>query len=406
MQLPEDMAKNFLWMQAPSIHRLLQAIPDAATSIWFVGGCVRDALLGLTPHEIDFATRYTPQEIEGFLKTTGLGCIPTGLRHGTVTALVDGIPYEITTLRKDVETDGRHAVVAFTTDRHEDAARRDLTFNALYLSIDGELFDPFMGWEDLKAGRVRFIGNARDRIQEDYLRLLRFFRFYQRYGQTVPDAATMQAIIELAPGLQRISGERLHQEIWKILEHPDPLKALDLMAQTPLLEILFGQTRVPEPLRHLLDLETQHHVPTTLLTRLYLLLYQGTAQLDAILNRFKCANDEKKWMHQMDVFLKKAPTAFNQASLYHIGAPFCQQAALLWMALTPSADLSPFLEKARTWEKPLFPLTGKDLKANGLTESPRLGQILGQTETWWIEQNFQPDHAACLQHALALTSQP
>ena len=201
------------WMQSPAVEAVIAALEAGGGEVRFVGGCVRDMLAERPIKDIDLATPMAPETVMQKLEAAGLKVVPTGLKHGTVTAVSQGRPFEVTTLREDVETDGRHALVAFTDSWEADAARRDLTMNALSLSPAGDLYDPFGGREDLAAGRVRFVGAARIRIAEDYLRLLRFFRFHAYYGRGEPDPEGLAAAEALAPGLTRLSAERVRDEL-------------------------------------------------------------------------------------------------------------------------------------------------------------------------------------------------
>ncbi len=212
----------------PTLGRVWDALPEARV----VGGAVRDALADRAVMDIDLATPRAPVHVMLALKRAGVKVVPTGLTHGTVTAAVDGRGFEITTLRRDLETDGRHAVVAFTEDWRLDAARRDFTINAMSMARDGSVFDYFNGTADLENGRVRFVGDPATRIAEDYLRILRFFRFYARYGRVPPDAATLDALRAGIPGLARLSVERVWMELRRILGAPDPVEAVGLMAAT------------------------------------------------------------------------------------------------------------------------------------------------------------------------------
>ncbi len=225
------------FLDAPAVAAVLAALPGARA----VGGCVRDALAGRDIADVDVAAPVAPDVIAARLRQAGLKVFETGLDHGTVTAVLDHVPVEVTALRRDVVTDGRHAVVAWTTDWREDAARRDFTINAMSLTPDGALFDYFGGRADLAAGRVRFVGDPDTRLAEDYLRALRFFRFQARYGVGAPDAAAVAAIARAVPGLARLSAERVWMELKRILSVPDPVAAVDLMAQTGVLEAVLPE---------------------------------------------------------------------------------------------------------------------------------------------------------------------
>ncbi|MEA2775075.1 MAG: poly(A) polymerase, partial [Acetobacteraceae bacterium] len=213
------------FLNDPALAKIWDALPDARV----VGGAVRDGLANRPVADIDLATPSPPEAVIAALRDAGVKVVATGLAHGTVTAVVDGHGFEVTTLRRDVETDGRHAVVAFTADWRQDASRRDFTMNAMSIARDGTLFDYFGGNADLHAGRVRFVGDPATRIAEDYLRILRFFRFYARFGHVPPDAATLQALRAGIPGLARLSVERVWNELHRILAAPDPVAAVEQM---------------------------------------------------------------------------------------------------------------------------------------------------------------------------------
>ncbi|WP_333779801.1 CCA tRNA nucleotidyltransferase, partial [Falsiroseomonas oryzae] len=216
---------------------------------------MRDALAGRVVHDVDVAVPLPPEEIARRLSAAGLKVFETGLQHGTLTAVLDRQPVEVTALRRDVTTDGRHAEVAWTTDWREDAARRDFTINAMSLAADGRLWDYFGGREDLEAGRVRFVGDPATRLAEDYLRALRFFRFWARYGRGAPDGAALAAIRDAVPGLAaRIAAERIWMELKRLLEAPDPMGALELMREAGLLAALLPEAVGPEVLARLVGI--------------------------------------------------------------------------------------------------------------------------------------------------------
>ncbi len=219
------------WMTAPSALKLMAVLGEAR----FGGGAVRNALLGKPVTEVDIATPLVPERVRELLIAAGIKAVPTGIEHGTITAVVDGTPYEVTTLRRDVETDGRRAVVAFTTDWAEDAQRRDFTMNALYASADGEILDTVGGIADLEAGRVRFVGDAVMRIREDYLRILRLFRFHAWYGSGELDAGALRAAEQEKLGLAKLSGERIAKEMLRLVEAENPVPVLHAMSQTSIL---------------------------------------------------------------------------------------------------------------------------------------------------------------------------
>ncbi|HWA45288.1 MAG TPA: CCA tRNA nucleotidyltransferase, partial [Hypericibacter adhaerens] len=243
------------WMIDARTQAVIAALRADGAELRFVGGCVRDAVLGRAIKDIDLATPDPPETVIALLKRAGLKAVPTGIEHGTVTAVVEKQPFEVTTLRRDVETDGRHAKVEFTDDWRADAARRDLTFNAMSLSPDGTLHDYFGGFDDLQAGRVRFVGDAATRIEEDVLRLLRFFRFYAHYGKPPPDAVALEACRRMAPRLPDLSGERIQAETLKLLAASDPAPVVALTQNDGVLEHWLPEARSVARLAALVRIE-------------------------------------------------------------------------------------------------------------------------------------------------------
>jgi len=386
-------------MTAPETRRLLAALGRDGGVARFVGGCVRDAWLGRAVKDVDIATPLPPEAVIARLEAAKLGAVPTGLAHGTVTAVVNHRPFEITTLRRDVETDGRHAVVQFTDDWEADARRRDLTINALFCDAEGRIWDYVGGVADLQAGRVRFVGEARRRIEEDYLRLLRFFRFHAHYGKGDPDPDGLAAAVALAPELARISAERKRDELMKLLAAPDPLPVLRLMAEQRVLPQVLPEAGAPEfaRLERLLDMLPE--APPLL--RLAALLPEGAEAAAATARRLRLSNEARDKL----VFLRDPATGapliadrlgFRRA-LQRQGA-----GAVLSRLLLIDTELE-FLGAAKAeasdWaEKPL-PIQGADLIAAGFAAGPALGETLRRVEDWWLLEDRRPDKAACLAKA-------
>jgi poly(A) polymerase len=369
----------------------------------FVGGCVRDTLLRRDGPEldIDIATPLAPAEVIAALEAAGLKAVPTGIDHGTITAVANGRPFEITTLRRDVETDGRRAVVAFTEDWAEDAARRDFRLNALYAEPAGRLHDPTGGGvEDAHAGRIVFVGEPETRIAEDYLRILRFFRFYAAYGRGEPDAAGLAACAALRQGLLGLSGERTAKELLKLLAAPDPRPALAAMAQTDVLGVLLPGAGDLARLNGLVEIEGD--VPDNIL-RLAALLPDDREELLAAIERLRLANATR------DRLLAACPDATAvtpqmsaqaaRAAIYRLGgATFADRIQLGW-ARAPASESEAWatlLAMAETWTPPPFPLNGADIKALGVSEGPQVGELRRTLEAWWIAQDFTPDRQAAL----------
>jgi poly(A) polymerase len=357
----------------------------------FVGGCIRNTLTGHPVDDIDIATRLTPDEVIAALKAAGLKSVATGVDHGTVTAIASGRPFEITTLRRDVETDGRRAVVAFTQDWAEDAQRRDFRLNAVYADLTGALFDPTGdGVADARAGRIVFVGDARMRVREDYLRILRFFRFFAWYGGGAPDAAAVAACEALKAGLADLAAERVSKELLKLLAAPDPRPSVALMRETGVLAaILPGADDLavfdamvaitPDPLLRLAALAPDEAGRTARALRL------SNAQRDRLIAATAAE-------------LAPMDARAARRSLYAIGTgAFLDQARLAWAAgRGGDAEWSPLLALADGWSRPVLPVTGADATAAGLSPGPALGAALRGVEAWWIDEDFAPGREAAL----------
>jgi len=386
------------WMTAPATVKLMAALGDAR----FVGGAVRNALMGKPVTEIDVATPLLPSEVTRRLAAAGIKAVPTGIEHGTITAVVDGSPFEVTTLRRDVETDGRRAVVAFTADWAEDAQRRDFTMNALYASADGEVLDTVGGIDDLEARRVRFVGDAVTRIREDYLRILRLFRFHALYGSGDIDAAALAAATGEKHGIARLSGERIAKEMLRLFEAPDPVAVLRVMGHASILsEVLPGEPN----LSRFANLVATG-VVTDALLRLAALMpgpesaVPPTVFANEVGERWRLSNAQRDRLlaiARADTRFAAAPSGPELRRLgYWLGKPLLEDILLLNWAENPkdaaawrqsSADLG-------KWQRPRFPLTGADVKRAGIAEGPRVGRVLAEIEAWWVEGDFAADAAA------------
>ncbi len=407
------------WMTAPETRAVIAALSAEGAEVRFVGGCVRDALAGRPVKDVDLATPDRPEMVTALLQAAGLKAVPTGLDHGTVTAVSGHRPFEITTLRVDVETDGRRAKVAFTDDWQADAARRDLTFNAMSCRPDGRLFDPFGGQADLSAGRVRFVGDPRDRIREDYLRLLRFFRFQAHYGRVPPDPQILAVARELAPRLGGLSGERIRGEILRLLDAPDPLPVLDLMIGDGLLAAILPQISETAVLRCLLQLDLPEAADPVL--RLGALLPPGAEVARDVAERLRLSNAETAelvMLGEPEAVLGEAAAALTRGSgdpavrhalsiaLYRAGAAQLRTALAIGCARllaaepaqreTALAGLQKALGIAVDWQERRFPLGGADVLRLGYSSGPDVGSLLRAVEDWWIAEDFVPDRAACL----------
>ena len=388
------------WMTDAATRAVIAALEAGGVEARFVGGCVRDALAGRKIKDIDIATPARPERVLSLIEDAGLKAVPTGLQHGTVTAVADHHPFEITSLREDVETFGRHATVAFTDDWKADAARRDFTFNALSLAPDGRLYDPFEGRADLAAGRVRFVGDPVARIREDYLRILRFFRFQAHYGLIEPDRQTLAAIQANLDGLDRLSGERLGAELRKLLSAPDPYPALAAMEATGALAHLLPLAVLPG-LRALLALEGQADP----LLRLAALLPREEAAARDTAQRLRFSNAARDRLVGLLAPGIAVTLGSNRADLrlaaYRLGAERVQDLLLLEAARedADAAALEGAKQALADWRSPAFPLQGRDLMTLGFEAGPALGRTLAALEDWWIEADYAPDRQACLAEA-------
>ena len=392
------------WMTAAATRRVVAALTADGTAVRFVGGCVRDAVAGRSVKDIDIATPDPPQRVMELLRRANIHAIPTGFAHGTVTAVSDGKPFEITTLRHDVETYGRHAKVAFTDDWVADAARRDFTINALSCAPDGAVFDPFNGLADLQAGLVRFVGDPYERIREDVLRLLRFFRFYAHFGRPPPHAESLAACTALAPKLPTLSAERVRAELLRLLEAPDPAPVLHLMQEAGVLPFLLPEATRFDRLTAMPELEVRHTVPDPV-RRLAATLEVDAAGALAVAQRLKLSNAERDRLVALASRpdLGSDPAAMRRA-LYRLGAERYGDLAFLSAAETgDTALLEQRLLAARAWQPHRLPLTGGDVMRLGVPRGPEIGRLLAAVEEWWLAGDFQASREACLEQLRKLT---
>ncbi len=385
------------WLEWPATRAVLEALLADGGSARFVGGAVRDGLLGLPVKDVDLATPLTPQAVIARLQQAGLKAVPTGIAHGTITAVADHKPFEITTLRHDVETFGRHARVAFTEDWRADAARRDFTMNALYADGEGWVYDYFGGVEDARAGRVRFIGDPAARIDEDALRVLRFFRFHAHYGQGAIDQAGLAACAARHLALSGLSWERIRDEVLKLLAAPDPTPSWTLMRKAAILEAVLPELTDTDRLARLVAVERHYRVADPL-RRLIALLPMRADVVAAVVARLRLRSRDSKRALAMvgtDVVvtpLMSVPAA--RAALYALGREgFIDR---LLMTATPEAELAFWLDFAEQWHPPSFPLAGKDVLEAGWSRGPSVGEALKILEQAWIDSDFKLSREALL----------
>ena len=366
----------------PALAPILTALPHAR----LVGGCVRDTLAGLPVADIDLATPDLPEQALRALQAAGLRVIPTGLAHGTLTAISGGRPFEVTTLRRDEETDGRHARVAWTDSFEEDAARRDFTINAMSLDQAGTLHDPFGGQADLASRRVRFVGEASRRIAEDYLRILRFFRFYARYAGGPPDKAAAAAIAAATHGLARLSAERVWSELKRILVTRQPLGAVTLMHRLGVLAAVLPDACDTAHLGRLLAAGA----PPDPILRLAALLTGTPAPLA---DRLRLSAAEREQLQALTQPPRPHPDD-DDATLRRLLADTPREvlAGRIWLDGGPES-LRRRLEDQR---RPVFPLQGKHALSLGAQPGPLVGEALRSVRDWWLQGGCVADEAACL----------
>jgi poly(A) polymerase len=366
----------------PALAAILDALPLAR----LVGGCVRDTLAGRPVADIDLATPDTPDAVVAALRAAGLKWAPTGLKHGTVTAISAHRGFEITTLRRDLETDGRHAEVAWTDDWREDAARRDFTINAMSMARDGTVFDYFDGIPDLRAGRVAFVGDPAARIAEDYLRVLRFFRFHARYGTGAPDPATLAALRRAVPGLSRLSPERVWSELKRILLAPDPAGSVRLMAELGVLGAILPEAAAAEALARLIEAGA----PADPILRLAALAPGDSAGLA---ERLRLSTAERT---RLEDLAGPAPDpSLDGAALRRALADTPGDVLIGRSWLAHGREGAPLRDRLAATPSPRFALAGRDALALGVPPGPRVGKLVRAVREWWLEGGCLADPAAC-----------
>jgi tRNA nucleotidyltransferase/poly(A) polymerase len=370
-------------LMTPAVVALNKAVTDAGFELRIVGGAVRDLVQGIDPKDIDMASDARPEQMMSLLDKVGIRHEPTGLEHGTITVILDGEPIEITTLRIDTDQDGRHATVQFTNDWRKDAERRDLTFNAMSMEMDGTLHDYFDGVEDINNGVARFVGDADARLQEDFLRILRYFRFQGRLNSPSWDAETMDAVERNAGGLEGISGERIWAEMEKILSQPSRVDVLRRMNKTDVLDGIDMPVNRIGMVKGVSGMDPVVALSAALNT-------QGG--LDTLRRRWKFSNEVHAKLtfilahrHKpMDETLAQRMLADPKMKTAHV------------MALLEAMGKGVLADKMRQWTPPEFPVNGSDLLAAGVPSGPAMGRQLAQLRDAWEQSGFELDKAELL----------
>jgi poly(A) polymerase len=387
--MTDAVLNNADWLHSESLHAVVTALSINAQPPRIVGGAVRDGLLGLPVSDVDLATMLHPKETIDRLEHAGIKAVPTGIDHGTITAVVNGHRYEITTLRRDVSTDGRRATVAFSTDWKEDAARRDFTINALFADPDsGAVYDYFGGLDDLKNGMVRFIGDAPSRIAEDHLRILRFFRFYARFGKGDPDVDAITACEAAAKSLMALSRERIAEEVMKLLALPNPADSVALMVKHNIFAAFLPELH-PDAVDRLLRLmqrELQAAIAPKAGRRFNALLPDDRNIVDLVTARLKMSNKARAEMNDRLNTLQADSTS-ARALAYRHGIALATDMILLHGL---DEDWQAALAQLADWLPPVFPVTGGALVTRGLSAGPDVAKTLRHAEQMWIDEGF-PD---------------
>ena len=399
------------WLNEADAKAVMGALAAKGGTARFVGGCVRNALMGETVRDIDIATTETPESAKALLEAKGIKVVPTGIDHGTITAVTPTRHFEITTLRVDVATDGRRADVAFTGDWLADAQRRDFTMNALYCDADGTVHDPLGGREDLKARVVRFIGDPHERIREDYLRILRFFRFHAFYGKGEPDAAGLRACAEEREGLRQLSGERVRDELLKIASADEAGAAYRQMAAAGILAIVLPEASRLDRFEKLVEIEAQQlFKEADPMLRLGAMLDLDEAGVAALAQRLRLSNKDRDRLTGMLTDKTKIVCYLSmrevRRALYWLGRQLFKDRVSLgwaddrrghnafqWRAMLAMAD---------SWEKPELPLTGEMIKAAGVPEGPEIGRVRKEVEEWWVDSDFIDDEFSIIERLKAV----
>ena len=401
------------WFRDPALGRIFALLNDDGEEVRVVGGAVRNALMGLPVTDTDLATTWAPEQVVARAEAAGIRAVPTGIDHGTVTLVIDGRGFEVTTLRHDAETDGRRAKVVFGNDWQIDAERRDFTINALYADRSGTIIDLVNGLEDIASRTVRFIGDADARIAEDYLRVLRYFRFFAHYGAGRPDAAALKACARARDRLAKLSAERVWKELKTLLKAGDPGRALLWMRQAGVLSAVLPESEKwgIDSVGGLIATETALDWTPDPMLRLMAIVPPDAGRMRELSSRLKMSRAETdrlvQWSEAPVVAPTLAITALDRLLYRHGVAPLEDRIRLSMVsarvrsatdpaALTEAAGHSRHLARATNWERPQFPVSGADLIARGVEPGPEMGERLAALEERWIDSNFTLDKQVLL----------
>ncbi len=401
------------WLKNADLQNLFQLLNHSGEEARVVGGAVRNSLLGTSVGDIDVATSWNPQEVVSQARDAGYKAIPTGIEHGTVTVVINGSAFEVTSLRADIETDGRHATVVFGKDWKVDALRRDFTINALYATADGKVIDHVGGLADIEKRVLRFIGDPQERIREDYLRIMRFFRFFAWYGAGRPDTDGLKAAARLKDGIHQLSAERIWAELKKLLAAQDPSRALLWMRQAGVLSLILPESEKwgIDAVHGLVQAEKDLGWQADALLRLESLVPPDVARMSELGKRMKMSNAERARLEAWarlepikpettDMQLRKLLYhSSRQAVCDHVQLAYAQarfEAVNSDEAMIKAGSYARLLEIAQSFELPVFPVTGSDLLERGFEKGPQLGAALKKLEKLWVASGFQEDREKLL----------
>ena len=394
-------------LQLPEVKKIFKAFGES--SIFLVGGCVRDTLMNKLVTDIDFATPCEPLEVIEILNKSEINYVDIGIKFGTVTAIIDDKKYEITSFRKDISTDGRHAEVEFSKEMEADAARRDFTINALYVDKDCKIYDFYNGQEDLKNTTLRFIGEPKARIKEDYLRIMRFFRFLTSNSSQSPDKDLLTILKTEAPNLSMISKERLWEELTEILKSENPITVLTLMQENSIFENISEGLKIEQSFENLISIESKTKDINPIL-RLSLLLDNNSKKIEDFVNSFPLSSYESKALLKLGEINEKFVPYLSMKEvrflLYKMGVSnFKNQVIINWardVQNKSEVNWRSLYEVAISWERPKFGLDSKDVMGMGINEGPLVGSILKEVEEWWAENDFIDDKFSLIERLKAI----
>ncbi len=400
-----DQLKKIL--QLPEVEKIFNAFGES--SVFLVGGCVRDTLMNKLVTDIDFATPCEPLEVIEILNKSKINYVDIGIKFGTVTAILNDKKYEITSFRKDISTDGRHAEVEFSKEMEADAARRDFTINALYVDKDCRVYDFYNGQEDLKNSILRFIGDPQARIKEDYLRIMRFFRFLASNSTQSLDDDLLTILKAEAPNLSIISKERLWDEFTEILKSESPIAVLKLMQENSIFENISEGLKIEESFESLISIESKIKYINPIL-RLSLLFDNNSKKIENFVNNFPLSSKESKALLQLGEMNEKIVSYLSMKEvrflLYKIGVGnFKNQIVLNWARDVQNkneVNWRSLYEMANTWERPEFEMKAKDVLGMGIDEGPLVSKILNELEKWWAENDFIDDKFSLIERLKAI----